>query len=164
MFLSILFSVFLSIGLVTVKYNNDKFEAQKIKYETDIYDFYVEHRSSRDLEKIRENKDIQYLGLSAEYATIMKSGDDFATLLEANDNYILSNTKLESGRLPKNDNEIVAERWVLKNFGVQTSVGNDISLDLKVDGKINEKTFKLVGITKDNPSAQAGGAMSIYKK
>ena len=64
------------------------------------------------------------------------------------DTAITMMTKITDGRLPEKTGEIVAERWVLLNLGIEPVINQEVNVINEETGK--EKKFKLVGILSDS--------------
>ena len=58
------------------------------------------------------------------------------------DTAITMMTKITDGRLPEKTGEIVAERWVLLNLGIEPVINQEVNVINEETGK--EKKFKLV--------------------
>jgi putative ABC transport system permease protein len=71
----------------------------------------------------------------------------------------LMNVNLEEGQLPKNDNEIVIERWILRYFNEEIKVGDVVKIQ---DETRNERNYILSGIAKDDWKNQSEGISKAY--
>ncbi|WP_346938752.1 FtsX-like permease family protein [uncultured Clostridium sp.] len=71
----------------------------------------------------------------------------------------LMNVNLEEGQLPKNDNEIVIERWILRYFNEEIKVGDVVKIQ---DETGNERNYILSGIVKDDWKNQSEGTSKAY--
>lgn len=69
-------------------------------------------------------------------------------------------SKLEKGRMPENENEIVAEKWVLLNLGMNPSIDQIISLEDEDTGAIQD--YKVVGIISDVLRCKQAGLLTMY--
>lgn len=84
----------------------------------------------------------------------------FIFLHRSDDSYITMTAKLESGRMPKVENEVVAERWALLNMGIEPKCNQKFEIHNDTDGKT--ETYNLVGILSDVPSNKKFGIKSLY--
>ena len=71
----------------------------------------------------------------------------------------LMNVNLGEGQLPKNDNEIVIERWILRYFNEEIKVGDVVKIQ---DETGNERSYILSGIAKDDWKNQSEGISKAY--
>lgn len=76
-----------------------------------------------------------------------------------NDVGITMMAKLIQGRLPENQKEVVAEKWVLLNLGVEPVLNQEFEVEEDTGQK---KTVKLVGILSDMFGNKKYGTKSIY--
>jgi len=120
-----------------------------IKYETSIKgDFHYEFMnvSGKDLKTFENNRNIEEFGIvkNIGYANLIESQNEYKpyAYIKAFDNKAFANLaiKLISGRLPKNDNEIVIPSHLKTNGRVNYKVGDTITLEV---GKRVQDGFEL---------------------
>lgn len=120
-----------------------------IKYETSIKgDFHYEFMnvSGKDLKNFENNRNIEEFGIvkNIGYANLTKSQNEYKlyAYIKAFDNKAFANLaiKLISGKLPKNDNEIVIPSHLKTNGRVNYKVGDTITLEV---GKRVKDGFEL---------------------
>lgn len=78
----------------------------------------------------------------------------------ADESGITLTSRLEKGRMPKKENEIAAEKWVLLNLGKSLSTDQTISLENEDTGEIQE--YQVVGILSDVLRNKQVGLKSMY--
>jgi len=71
----------------------------------------------------------------------------------------LMNINLEEGQLPRSNNEVVIERWILRYFDEEVKVGDIIKIQ---DEDGDEKDYTLSGIAKDDWQNQSEGISKAY--
>jgi ABC-type transport system, involved in lipoprotein release, permease component len=161
--LSILLSIALIVGVETLKATNDQLEILKYKYAGDPYGVIFSNLTEEQVHKIEKNKNIKHLGLASVYSTTSKEEQQQSTITGANDNYILRNSILLQGKLPRKRNEMAAEAWVLENYKIEPKIDQDIRLKvINKMGKTESETFHLVGIISDNASRKSKGEPELY--
>ena len=120
-----------------------------IKYETSIKgDFHYEFMnvSGKDLKTFENNRNIEEFGIvkNIGYANLTESQNEYKpyAYIKAFDNKAFANLaiKLISGRLPKNDNEIVIPSHLKTNGRINYKVGDTITLEV---GKRVQDGFEL---------------------
>lgn len=161
--LSILLSIALIVGVETLKATNDQLEILKYKYAGNPYGVTFSNLTGEQVHKIEKDKNIKHLGLASVYRTTSKEEQQQSAITAANDNYILRNSILLQGRLPRKKNEMVAEAWVLENYKIEPKIGKDVRLKvIDKKGKTATETFHLVGIISDNASRKSRGEPELY--
>lgn len=89
------------------------------------------------------------------------SGKNYPAVIGCMDEQMikLGNIKLNEGRFPQNTDEIVMETSILSELGYSFEIGQDIRLKvLGLDGKSVDKTYKLVGVLKNNTAMWSTGS------
>lgn len=159
--LSMILSIALIIGVGTLSKSAKEANVAKTKYECGNYHVKYKDLNSQQLKIIKENKDIQQVGLTSYYDSNSNNDEILINLKKANEEYIkLGNSKIIDGKLPTKEKEIALEEWVLKNLGVKPKVGENVTIDLFF--KKQKETFKLVGILKDRTKEKSIGVMEGF--
>lgn len=161
--ISMIFSIGLIVGVGTLRETNNDIELQSMKHKTGPYQVVFDDVNKNQFEKLRLNKNIKHLGIQYLYNVTASQEKQSISIIGANNDYILSNSKLLFGRLPEKDNEVVAEEWILRALGVDLEPNQEINL--KVENGANrykEETFKLVGILNDISSNKLYGRKNIF--
>lgn len=167
-FVSIVFSLALVTALLIVTHTDSKIKALKNQYLYGAFDVYIDKDETRDQVNIlKKNKNIQYLEIQRGKYIIETKGKQSAVVYSANKESISRVSRLLKGRMPQEDNEIVAESWTLRNLGIKTELGTEVILKTKDYNDENndikqEKTFKLVGIIDDIPVNKNYGSLELY--
>lgn len=165
--IAIILSMVLSIGLIVgmgiLTRTNDYAELQKMKYNTGAHHIEIDRVNKNQINKISKNKNIDNLGLFTINKSTSKEEKQNIPIASVNEDYIKSNSKIVKGRFPKNQNEIIAETWVLRNLGIDPDINKDIILKIDdLQGGYIEEKFKLVGIINDRPSEKSYGRMELF--
>lgn len=161
--LSIILSVGMIVGVLTLTKTEKMNELQTMKYNTGIYHTTFKDLDYNQLEKIEKSSDVENVGAFNFHGITTDKEKQSVIMLNCNDDYIISNSKLEKGRLPKEKNEIVAEEWVLKNLGIQPTLNQNIKLNIEdINKNVKDEDFKLVGIIKDRPTEKQVAKMQMY--
>jgi len=165
--IAIILSLILSVGLVVgtgiLKATNDNIELLKMKDEDSPYQVGFKKVDNEQIKNIEKNKNIKHLGLMYIYNYTSEEERQDLRIVGANDDYILSNAKIIEGRLPREKNEMVAERWVLRNLGLKEEIDQKIILSVK-DGQGGSKKekFYLTGIISDIASSKSVSLMELF--
>ncbi|MGG2466261.1 ABC transporter permease [Paraclostridium bifermentans] len=161
--LSIILSVGMIVGVLTLTKTEKMNELQTMKYNTGIYHTTFKDLDYNQLEKIEKSSDVENVGAFNFHGITTDKEKQSVIMINCNEDYIISNSKLEKGRLPKEKNEIVAEEWVLKNLGIQPTLNQNIKLNVEdINNNVKDEEFKLVGIIKDRPTEKQVAKMQMY--
>ncbi|WP_024620667.1 hypothetical protein [Metaclostridioides mangenotii] len=163
--ISMIFSISLIVGVGTLRDTNNNVELQSMKYKTGPYQVLFNGINNKQLEKISSNKNIEHLGVQYLYKSTAKEERQNIDIMGANNDYILSSSKVKEGRLPENKNEIVAEEWVLNLLGIELKPYQEITLKVENGNKgYSVKTFKLAGILNDMAVNKLNGRRNLFIK
>jgi len=116
--------------------------------------------SEDEINKIQTNINVNSLGVM-----ISKNAVPFIKDKNIELNYLneaafkLMNINLEEGQLPRSNNEVVIERWILRYFDEEVKVGDIIKIQ---DEDGDEKDYTLSGIAKDDWQNQSEGISKAY--
>ncbi len=102
--ISMIFSIGLIVGFGTLRETNNNIELQSMKYKTGPYQVLFNGINNIQLEKISSNKNIEHLGIQYLYKSTAKEERQSIDIMGANNDYILSSSKVKEGRLPENKN------------------------------------------------------------
>ncbi|MFR4161585.1 MAG: ABC transporter permease [Paraclostridium sordellii] len=161
--LSLVLSVAMIVGILTLTKTEDMNSLQTMKYNTGIYHATFKNISYEQFKIIKDNSDAKNVGAFNFHGITTDKEKQNVIMLNCNEDYIISNSKLEKGRFAKNKNEIVAEEWVLKNLGLEPKLNQTIKFNIEDTNKnIKDEEFKLVGIIKDRPTEKQIGKMQMY--
>ncbi|QQK08041.1 ABC transporter permease [Miniphocaeibacter halophilus] len=150
----------LIVSLTTMLYTNHRLESIQNQFIYTNMDYEIKNLSMEQIKELQENKTIENLGIEKYLSTIKTKNNQAAVIISANTDSILKVSKLIEGKMPKNKNEIVAEKWTLLNLGINPIVGTEFSFPIK-PGNVNNK-YKIVGILNDMPLNKMGGAIILY--
>ncbi|EPZ55505.1 macB-like periplasmic core domain protein [[Clostridium] sordellii ATCC 9714] len=115
--LSMVLSVAMIVGILTLTKIEDMNSLQTMKYNTGIYHTTFKNLNDKQLKIIENSGNLENVGAFNFHGITTGKEKQNVIMLNCNEDYIISNSKLEKGRFAKNKNEIVAEEWVLKNLG-----------------------------------------------
>ncbi|TAN67590.1 ABC transporter permease [Paraclostridium sordellii 8483] len=161
--LSMVLSVAMIVGILTLTKTEDMNSLQTMKYNTGIYHTTFKNLNDKQLKIIENSGNLENVGAFNFHGITTDKEKQNVIMLNCNEDYIISNSKLEKGRFAKNKNEIVAEEWVLKNLGLEPKLNQVIKLNIEDTSKnIKDEEFKLVGIIKDRPTEKQTGKMQMY--
>ncbi|WP_270646398.1 ABC transporter permease [Paeniclostridium hominis] len=161
--LSTILSVAMIVGILILTKTENMNELQTMKYNTGIYHTTFKNLNYKQLKIIEESSDLENVGAFNFHGITTDKEKQSVIMINCNEDYILSNSKLEKGRFAKSKNEIVAEEWVLKNLGLEPKINQTIKLNIEdINKNVKDEEFKLVGIIKDRPTEKQIGKMQIY--
>ncbi|CEN88287.1 ABC transporter permease [Paraclostridium sordellii] len=161
--LSMVLSVAMIVGILTLTKTEDMNSLQTMKYNTGIYHATFKDLNNKQLKIIENSENLENVGAFNFHGITTDKEKQSVIMVNCNEDYIISNSKLEKGRFAKNKNEIVAEEWVLKNLGLEPKLNQIIKLNIEDTSKnIKDEEFKLVGIIKDRPTEKQTGKMQMY--
>ena len=161
--LSMVLSVAMIVGILTLTKTEDMNSLQTMKYNTGIYHTTFKNLNDKQLKIIENSGNLENVGAFNFHGITTDKEKQNVIMLNCNEDYIISNSKLEKGRFAKSRNEIVAEEWVLKNLGLEPKLNQTIKFNIEDTSKnIKDEEFKLVGIIKDRPTEKQIGKMQMY--
>ncbi|HHX67445.1 MAG TPA: ABC transporter permease, partial [Gallicola sp.] len=150
----------LIVSLTTMLYTNHRLESIQNQFIYTNMDYEIKNLSMKQTKKLQENKTIENLGMERYLSTVKTENNQSAVIISANKDSILKVSKLIEGEMPKNNNEIVAEKWALLNLGINPIVGGEFSFPINSDNAGNK--YKIVGILNDMPLNKMGGGIILY--
>lgn len=164
--LSIILSISIGIAIIlgagVINENVEKADIEGLRYELGNYHLKIKNIDKETIKNIDKEKNVEYTAIEQPQDGSNYKGQ-LLNITGINKNYLnISKSKLISGRMPQNTNEIAAEKWVLQNLGLEGEVGEKISLDL--NGKKKKETFTVVGIISDRVYEKSIGIMEFFAK
>lgn len=164
--MSIILSISIGIAIIlcagVINENIEKADIEGLRYELGDYHLKIKNIDKETIKNINKEKNIEYTAIEQSQDGSNYKGQ-LLNITGINKNYLnISKSKLMLGRMPQNTNEIVAEKWVLKNVGLKGEVGEKISLDL--NGKKKKETFTVVGIISDRVYEKSTAIMEALTK
>lgn len=161
--ISIVLSIALVVGISILNATNNNLELQNMKYENGIYSVNFEEINKSQIKMLEKNNEIENLGLASVYKQTSSEEKQNIEIVGANNSYITSNSKIVKGRMPESKNEMVAEEWVLRNFGIKPEVEQEITLKVYNDkGEAEEEKFNLVGILSDKALEKSAAKLQLF--
>ncbi len=162
--LAVFFSFALTFMLLTTMlvliHTNHKIANIQLKREMTPSDCYVEELSRQQVELLQSDPEIERTAVQQGFEKLYERGGQKVFMNKNDDVAITMMTKLVDGRLPEKEGEIVAERWVLLNLGIEPVVGQEVHLTDDDSGE--DKKFYLTGILSDAYGAKKYGTLNLY--
>lgn len=161
--LAIGFSFVLTLMLATIMlvliHSNHRI--QNIQYQTIFTpsDCRVSDLSGQQVLQLKSDSSIAYLAVEQQYYHTCTCNGQNLYLSMQNDTGITMMAKIIQGRLPQNQQEVVAEKWVLLNLGVEPVLNREFEV-LEDTGQ--KKVVKLVGILSDMFGNKKYGTKQVY--
>ena len=164
--ISIILSISIGISIIlcagVINENIEKADIEGLRYELGDYHLKIKNIDKEKIKNIDKEKNIEYTAIG-QFIDGSKYNEQLLNITGIDNNYLkISNSKLISGRMPQTSNEIVAEKWVLQNLGLEGEVGEKISLDL--NEKKKKETFTVVGIISDRVYEKSTAIMEALTK
>ncbi len=164
--ISIILSISIGIAIIlcagVINENIEKADIEGLRYELGDYHLKIKNIDKEKIKNIDKEKNIEYTAIG-QFIDGSKYNEQLLNITGIDNNYLkISNSKLISGRMPQTSNEIVAEKWVLQNLGLEGEVGEKISLDL--NEKKKKETFTVVGIISDRVYEKSTAIMEALTK
>ncbi|WP_315167351.1 ABC transporter permease [Metaclostridioides mangenotii] len=158
--LSIVMGTALIVGVGTLARSAQQADLDWMKRESGIY-----HVSFRDINKeqvkiIENSKDIKSVGINSYYASTDIGEKLPINFVQADKNYLNSDSKIVKGKFPQKNNEIAVESWILNSMGLEPKLNQEITF--KLYKKDKPETFKVVGILQDRYKDKSVGRCEIF--
>ena len=161
--LAVFFSFALTFMLLTVMlvliHTNHKIANIQLKAELTPSDCYVDGLSGQQVELLRNDPEVRWTALQQGTYKLYERNNQKVFLTKNDDAAITMMAKIMEGRLPRNEQEIVAEKWVLLNLGIEPVVGQEV---IVTDEAGEEKKFELTGILSDVYGNKKYGILDVY--
>ncbi|MDB3086770.1 ABC transporter permease [Clostridioides difficile] len=158
--LSIILATSLIVGIGTLSRSAQQAEVDRSKRELGTDHAYFKDIKRNQLESIKSGKDIKNLGITSYYASTDVNEKLPINIQYANKNYLTNQSKLIKGHLPKANNEVVVEKWVLNSMGLKPEINQNLTF--KLYQKEKPETFKVVGILEDRFIEKQKGKCEIF--
>lgn len=162
--LAVGFSFVLTFLLLTVMlvliHTNHRIANIQLKAEFTPADCSVEGLSKEQVQLLQKDPQIRWIGLQQGLLKLYECNDQRVFLTKNDDAAITMVSKLMDGRLPRNQGEIAAEKWVLLNLGIEPVINQEIVLTDDETGE--EQKFYLTGILSDAYGNKKYGLLSLY--
>ncbi|KNF09020.1 ABC-type transport system, involved in lipoprotein release, permease component [Gottschalkia purinilytica] len=160
MILSIVLSSVLVIFTGSVWESSRVVQVNEAKKFSGVYHTIYDEINLNQIEKIKENKNIRTLASSFYYDTWNTENKLTVKMLGADEKILyMESTELESGRFPKEPNEIAIEKWVLDRLNIKHELGQTLNMNLEENG---QRKFKIVGIVKNRLCKQKEGQLEAF--
>lgn len=160
LFLSFALTFMLASAMLVLIHTNHRTE--NIEYKTIFTpsDCLIEDLSLQQVKRLKDNTAISHLALEQAVYTGGCNKDGKSFYLHKGDGaYITLMSKVLEGRLPETPDEVVAEKWVLLNLGVQPEPGQKFKFQ---DGEGSTRTVKVSGILSGMRGNISYGTLMVY--
>ena len=158
--LSIILGTSLIVGVGTLSRSAQQADVNRTKREMGTYHVYYKDIDKNQLKIVKEGKDIKNIGITSYYASTDVNEKLPINILYADNNYLDDESAIIEGRLPKGENEVVLEAWILNSMGLKPEVGQELTF--KLYNKDKAETFKVVGILKDRYKDKSVGRCEMF--
>lgn len=163
--LAIFFSFVLTLMLLTTMlillHTNHRIENIQYKTVFTPSDCYIKGLSKHQIEQLKKDKTIEQLAVEQEtYNESYIRNNQNLHIAKGDETYITMMAVLIEGRMPEKDGEIVAEKWVLLNLGIEPKVGQSFVIYDSETGI--PKKLELVGILSDMSGNKKYGTITLY--
>ncbi|MEG1409739.1 MAG: ABC transporter permease [Terrisporobacter sp.] len=158
--LSIVLGTALIVGVGTLSRGAQQADVNRMKREMGTYHTYYKDIDKNQLEIVKKGKDIKNIGITSYYASTDVNEKLPINILYADKNYLNDESQIIDGRLPKEENEVVLEAWILNSMGLKPKVGQELTF--KLYNKDKAETFKVVGILKDRYKDKSVGRCEMF--
>lgn len=161
--LAVFFSFVLTFMLTTIMlvliHTNHRIENIQSKTIFTPSDCSISEISKREIAKLKRDSSIDILAVEQVTQDYTRNGQIFGLTREDHTAITMMATIIE-GRLPEEKNEVVAEKWVLLNLGIEPVL--DEEFVIQNYGNEQLETVKLVGILSDIPRNKQYGTRDLY--
>lgn len=159
-FFSFVLIAALMTALLVLMHTNHRLESIQWQMLYTASDCCVEGIGEKDVELLEEEIPLEWYALQqAQYEEYsINSSDVF--VYRGDGEYITMTCRLEKGRMPSEEYEVAAERWVLLNMGIEPECGKKFTLHSNAGGK--EVSYILSGILSDISSNKTYGIKCLY--
>lgn len=147
-FLCFLLTVVLISGLLILMHTNHRVEALQNMLTHTPADVRITSLNENQVEILRNDSDISKMAifekpeyvLCDENRIYFQCGDDLGITLTG---------RLEKGRMPENETEVVMEKWVLLNLGKEPDINQEITLENENTGVVGQCQKVLIHAIQD---------------
>lgn len=158
-FICFLLTSILMSALLILMHTNHREEALLNMLTHTPADVRIEKLDKTQIELLESNDQISKIAVFEEPKYVLC--DENRIYFERADNLgITLTSRLEKGRMPESENEIVVEKWVLLNLGKTSSISQIISLENEDTGIAQD--YKVVGILSDVLRNKQVGLLTMY--
>lgn len=161
---AIFFSFALTFLLLTVMltliHTNFQISNLQKKIEYAPVDCYIDHLSEEQIEALREDSDVERIGLQQGTYHLYERNKQTVFLMKCDKSTTTMTSTVTEGRVPERSGEIAAEKWILLNLGIEPVIGQTIELTNHETG--NAEKFQLTGILSDIYRNKKAGLLEVY--
>ncbi len=158
-FLCFLLTISLLSGFLILTHTNHRVEALQNMLTHTPADVRITKLDKGQVEKLKVGSDISKMAIFEQPEYVFC--DESRVYFQRGDNLGITLTgRLEKGRMPENETEVVLEKWVLLNLGKEPNIDQKITLENENTGNIQE--FTVVGILSDVLRNKQVGLLTMY--
>lgn len=160
-FLSFSLTFLLAAVMLVLIHTNHRIDNLQYQVTFTDSDCRIEKLSEDQIRQLKADSSIKNMAIQQGYSSIPLRCNEQTLYLDVGDvSYITMTAKLLEGSMPKEKNEVVAEKWVLLNLGIEP----DLNQEFTIEDTWNHRTetVKLVGILSDKTISKKYGTLSLY--
>ena len=161
-FLSFALTFLLSTLLLVLLHTNHRIE--NIDYQTLFTptDCSIENLTEEQLALLKQESAISHIAVCQQSEAYYRNQQ--LVYLHYSDNaYMTLTSTLLEGRFPENKYEVVAEKWMLLNLGIEPILGEEFTISPEPESSEERNiTVKLVGILSDLPANKSYGTLELF--
>lgn len=162
--LAVFFSFALTFLLLTtmlvLMHTNHRLENIQLKTVLTPTDCYISGLSKEQVNQLKNDKDMKHVAAAQEEHGIYERRGKSLIVEKGDPDMITMMAKIIEGRLPRQEGEIAAEKWVLLNLGIEPVINQEFIIENPDTGKTEK--LKLAGILSDMSGNKKYGIISLY--
>lgn len=159
LFFSFALTFMLASSMLILIHTNHRTENIEYKTMFTPSDCLIEDLSYAQLGQLKSNPKISHVAVEEGDTGYCSSNGKSFYLSKGDDEYITLMATVKEGRLPRAQNEVAAEKWVLMNLGVSPKPGSEIAFEDSC-GKTQRVT--VTGILSDMRGNVGYGTLQLY--
>lgn len=162
-FLGISISISLLVSILSISVSLKESFIEDIKRTAGFYHFGIVNLDKDKINALKSNVSIDKIGVEVPLGIGKVEGTESSLILEkvSTDFMDIFSTSLEMGKLPERDGEIVLEKWIIEESGINNPIGKSISVKGNFvhndNNSLETRHFKIVGVIKDIEAARLSG-------
>ncbi|MFD3157046.1 ABC transporter permease [Haloimpatiens sp. FM7330] len=158
--IGIILSVALISSIGTLLYSMRESEIQKTIKTEGNYHFVYKKGDKKLYNELKNNSKVESVSILTKSKEKIPIEKKYTIMIDKLNETGFKNLpiNLKKGRVPKNENEILVEKWLLEKMDIKPKLNDKIKFNIK--GK--EKEFKLVGILVNSYESQYTGKSKSY--
>jgi len=159
-FLSFVLTFMLLTAMLVMLHTNHRIDNIQSKMEFTPSDCYISGLPWKQTRQLKEDTMIEKLAVEQEGDFVYEYSNQSIYLTKGDGTSITMMATVIDGRLPKQEGEVAAERWMLLNLGIEPVIGRSFTMKDYNTGETKE--FKLAGILSDMYMNKRAGVLRLY--